>query len=286
MERQYLYARVIREYRELQNKKRKRGYLILRRFTYVSIVTLVTTYLIYTLTGILFVKVLIPSMLGVFSTVLLIAFLLVKTSKFNKLIYTFLIDEIIKNMNLDNNTFLKYDPLIKRDKELNKLGGLFSRGAAVDLKFRISGNMKSIDFSIQEARIYTSDGKNQYQLFKGIYLFIGIKEPKSLQVRSKGKPHLKGKKLLLESDNPKVYAEEFGVIKNKYLNLFNTLSLDLDSKKQFLSSNDSGLHICIEVPFIKPPKTMSEDEFYNIYDYIEKLIKITNKYCQLISGSS
>lgn len=271
-----LMGRISTEYESrIKDRKRKFSKIMLKIFM-ILFVTIVTIFFIYSILGIKFMNVLTLTIFGSLLLIWLITYFIGKSIKSSRPFYDYLLNEIVNNYNLDLGTFYDYDSKIKVDKEINKLGGLFSRMAQNSIKFRIKGLKDNVSFSIDQSYLYTSSGQSTTVYLKGVYLFIGLPEPNIQQIRERWKPALKGVKFTKQFDDKRVFLAEGSYVDTKYIKVYEDLKTRYPESKVYVSANQSGIHIGLDKVWFKPLKKLDEVRLRTLNDDIRKLVDITN----------
>lgn len=165
--------------------------------------------------------------------------------------YTFLYDEIYNKINMHEGMSLNYKSYDKEARGFNKVGGLFTRGASVNVKRHIEGDSADHHhFNIYECSLVTSNGKNSQTHFNGVYFVLNKSINTSLQIRTNGSPKLKGVKFDKqdEFEDIRVYKEKDQSMLNidyLFVTYMNKLAMNEEYKKVFLSIVDGQIHLGI-----------------------------------------
>lgn len=202
--------------------------------------------------------------------------LILKSVKKKQLFYNYLLNELIEFYNLEKGVFLQYTSKPKLGNEFNKEMGLFVRGASVSSKFMITGQSSNHHkIRLSDSRFVTSNGKSSTIHFSGFYIEYDVALNELFQIRSKGKPKLKGKRLeLLETQNrQKSYSINSSFIPSEYYDLFDRLENTYQPNEIYIASNMKQIHIAFSVKsYIKLPKHVTSETLNQLYRKIEKLL--------------
>jgi len=197
----------------------------------------------------------------------------------SKIKNTYLNNEVINLYNNEQGTFIKYDSKIKIKRDFNDNMGLFNKFANVSAKYRITGDSGNHhDFSIMDCTLITSNGKSATVHFDGIYFIINVQTSKYFQIRTNGKPHLKGKKFvkILDAEAHSFILEDDpqGYIDPKYYNIFNSVKNKIDSKALYLASNMDQVHLGV---VLKNKQKLSTNITYETFkEYSNQMFEIIN----------
>ncbi len=248
------------------------NFKVIKKIGAILSVTFVTLFLMQFF-GIGVMKVSIQIIFLVGFVVLTILYLALEFSKDSKSFYQYLLPEIISGYEHMHGNELKYSTTIKQDKEINKAGGIFTRGAANNVKFRLSGYVDGVPYTMDQSYIFVSTGKTTTVYLNGMYLFFGIREPNLIQVRDKWRPSLKGVKFLKDKQNKKIFTTETSSVDQKYVALFHYLKKNAP-ESVYLSANESGLHIALNMFKFEKPYILEEKDFISLHNKLEKLMDI------------
>jgi len=199
---------------------------------------------------------------------------------FVEIVYKHLIEHINSDLGL-NYAFSAYEKNNKEQIEKFLESGLFSRSSAF-VKFHIKGYTdKQYPFDLYNVRLVQSNGQSTTIPFEGIYSIIKTTDQTTLQIRTKGKPYVKGLKFnKVEVKNYftvfKPKDEELNDIDRKYMDIFKDLFNQNTIKDMYMSVINQKVVLAIkyqEDPF-KKPKTFNLDVLNQISD---KLLKEINQ---------
>ncbi|AIO18523.1 hypothetical protein KQ51_00643 [Candidatus Izimaplasma bacterium HR1] len=212
--------------------------------------------------------------IGVGSLITLLTHLIVPSVYKGKLVKEVVNKEVINLYNYENSTNFDYLDKIKVRNNFNKEMGLFTRLASVSTRFQIIGE----DINIMNCTLVTSNGKSSTVHFDGIYMIYKKMCSKTFQLRTKGRPKLKGVKF--SKQEGELYSEfvpfeSNEIIDSYYINIFESSlnSIELSKKKVYLGSNLKEIHFGYH-----PPKFMKYDEFtYEVFkEYYKYFSNILN----------
>lgn len=224
--------------------------------------------------------------------VVLLGLIISLAVKSEKPFFNYVLKEIIQRINREEETYIEYISYPKKQEQVNKSGGLFTRGCYMDVKSLIKGKTDAGNsYSIYNTRLYSSDGKNQYQHFNGIYIAIDYSNNKLFQIRSHSKPKLKGTKFkrINEENELKIFVEDTettGYIDEKYIRLVSNLKDKLNAKKIYLSGVNNKIHFAYEnADKIKKPKVLSLEVLNDLHSEVRKEISIVNQIVEDLNQS-
>lgn len=157
--------------------------------------------------------------------------------------------EIIKLFNAEFDTNFTYEYKVKVPKEFNQKMGLFPRGSSIFTNYRITGvTPENHPIIILDCRMVTSNGKSSTIHFDGIYAILQVSFPVHAQVRSSGRPHVKGIQFnKLDNYEQKVFlAEDTGeTLPSELLHLYREIKDNFTTRGQYIGTNTTELHIAI-----------------------------------------
>ncbi|BCR35461.1 hypothetical protein [Mariniplasma anaerobium] len=165
--------------------------------------------------------------------------------------FEYLYDVIIDKINQHEGLFLKYTPYDKTSRDFNKTGGLFTPYANVNVKRHIEGmTSDQHEFHIYDTMLTTSTNNGQQTHFDGIYFVLNKSTHTIVQVRTNGKPRVKGHKYVKVDTQSElnVFKEvdhNISSLDYKYLNFIEKLSQNLDIKRVYFSSVEHQLHLAL-----------------------------------------
>jgi len=199
---------------------------------------------------------------------------------FIEIVYKHLIEHINRDFGL-NYEFTSYEKNNKAQIENFLQSGLFSR-SSIFVKFHIKGYTDNqYPFDLYNVRFVQSNGQSTTVPFDGIYSSIKTADQTTLQIRTKGKPYVKGVKFnKVEEKNYytvfKPKDQMLNDVDKKYMELFKNLFNQNTMKDMYISVVDQKVVLAIkyhEDPF-KKPKAFNLDILNQISD---KLLKEINQ---------
>jgi hypothetical protein len=165
--------------------------------------------------------------------------------------FDYLYDAIIDKINQYEGLFLKYIAYDKSSRYFNKNGGLFAPSASANVKRHIEGmTSDQQEFHIYDTMLTTSTGNGQQTHFDGIYFVLNKSAQTIVQIRTNGKPRVKGHKYIkvdTQSDL-KVFKEvdqQLNALDFKYLNFIEKINQNVEVKRVYFSSINQQLHLAI-----------------------------------------
>lgn len=168
-----------------------------------------------------------------------------------KPIFEYLYDAIIDKINQHEGLFLKYTAYEKINRDFNKSGGLFTPHANVNDKRHIEGmTSDQHEFHIYDVILTTSSNNSQQTHFDGIYFVLNKPTQTVIQIRTNGKPRVKGRKYdkVETKSELKVFKEtdqHMNSLDYKYLEHIDKISRNIDIKRIYFSSVNRQLHLAI-----------------------------------------
>ncbi len=249
-----------------------RLFKIVRLIGLILSVTFVTLFFTH-IFGIEVMKVSVQIIYLVAFLLLIILYLLFEFTKDSKSFYQYLLPKIVENYVQTSSDNLQYSTLIRQDKEINKAGGLFTRSATNSIKFRISGYIDGIPYTMDQSYIYVSTGKTTTVYLNGMYLFFGIREPNLMQIRDKWRPSLKGEKFKKDENDKKIFTTENSIVDLKYVELFTFLKKK-SSENVYVSINRSGLHIALNSFKFEKPYILEKKDYISLNNKLNTLMEI------------
>ncbi|XMB66591.1 hypothetical protein RI065_09845 [Mycoplasmatota bacterium zrk1] len=227
---------------------------------------------------------------GVAGAILLVGLLISSFVGSEKPFHNVVMKEIVDYMNKHCDTYLEYTAYPKKEDQINKRGGLFTRFASMDVKDKMVGKTNSLNkYTCYNMRLYTSDGKNQITIFSGIYFVIQYSGGRLLQIRTHSKPKLKGKKFeKLENDNPlRIYvAKDEGLnVEERFIKLVSEMKTKLRAKKIFFSTVNNEIHFAFEgKKMFRKPKNMDKNVLEETFDKINLLVATANEIVERLNN--
>ena len=233
---------------------------------------------------------LVPIYGGIIFAVLLGGFLISKNVPSEKPTFNYLFDEVYKKLNLDEQKTLVYTPFQKEKFTFNKIGGLYTRIASVNVKRHVEGYTDSAHkFDIYDCTMVTSNGKSSTVHFNGVYYNIALPTTNYLQVRTSSSPRLKGHKYdrVKEIEDLRVFIDEDTQLLSKdehIINFVRKIKSQPNIKHVAFGIIPGEVHVGIT--YKKHParkqKSLTSNQLDSIYDYftselefIEEVINTT-----------
>lgn len=193
--------------------------------------------------------------------------------------FRYLYKEIYDKINLEKGVFYEYTSYEKGDWDFNKIGGIFSKFCRVSLRRHLKGTSPNYNsFDIFDTILITGSGKNKHVHLNGMYFVVKKSNPTLFQVRTNGKPHLKGIKYdrVEDIEEYKVYLEEgktMSNIEHKFMETVTRLKRNLKAKKVYLSVTHNEIHFAYvpKVPIRKQYNIsiLQMNEVYN--DFLDEI---------------
>lgn len=189
-------------------------------------------------------------------------------------------DKIIDQINVDEGQTYTYQAYEKNNKEQIERfyqTGLFPRSAAF-VKFHINGfNQDQKRFDLYDVRLVQSNGQSTTILFDGLFRVLNVEYDTTLQVRTQGKPYLKGTKFRkVDVDNEflvfKPEGQSANEIDQKLIAVIKSIYDRTTMKHIYLSVNNHQLALAIKHrkhPLVKPKKF----DMAVVNQYMEKIQK-------------
>jgi hypothetical protein len=200
--------------------------------------------------------------------------------------FEYIFPSIIQKINDEEGLFLTYQPYLKLDKTFNEKGGLFTRYASLSTKRCVKGYASDQQaYQICDCVMTTSSGNSQVTHFDGSYIFLEKEGQTELQIRTTGRPKLKGVKYkkVDHGSQLKIYKpreQEFNIIDKKYLELMESIKKDERYRQLYLSVNKEGMHLALwykkhplrkKKPLSKSLLNQYQNDFMNEINYVYKL---------------
>ncbi len=198
--------------------------------------------------------------------------------------HNLIIKEMVDYVNFKNNSMLKYISYPKKQKSVNREGGLFARFAKVRVKDKIDGMTENYTkFTWYNMKLSVSTGKSQKTVFNGMYYVIDSQLGKIFQVRTHSSPRLKGVKFIrIKKENSlKVYLskdDETKFIDERVIKLVGDMKINLKAKKIYLSSLGDRIHFAYENnEKFKRPKYIDSEALDGIVDKINEIVEVAEE---------
>lgn len=201
----------------------------------------------------------------------------------SKAFYEFAVKKVIDKLNLNMDLGLQYSSNKKTDFSFNKKGGIFSRHCRSRVRMHIYGTSPhGVYFDLFELTLTTGSGNSQKTHLNGIYIVLENNLNTYQQVRTHGKPHLKGTEYtkLEEGYEYHVYLKE-GLSQSStnegYINAFTRLMDGLEKQKGYLSVIENETHFALHPIKLYKYRKLSLDNLNIVYDKIKELIELVDK---------
>lgn len=227
---------------------------------------------------------------GTVIIILALVFFLSHNIYSSRLTLTKLFPLIYDKVNQDLSLDLKYQAKVKVDNKFVKAGGLFPASSRVYLYRQVGGKTEEgNDFKIIDCSLITGGGQYQQTHLNGIYLYAKVNSNQTLQVRSNGRPQVKGTKYrkLEEITDLKVYLPETANLSGQdrvVIQKLREVKASLQAKLIYLSINEGIIHLAYtnkpkyrQISFLNKVKL---NEVYNAFinelKLIDELVSIFN----------
>lgn len=188
---------------------------------------------------------------GVFLIVCLVGFFVSLKFLSEKPFFEFLYPTIVDKINTEEGLFLTYESYEKGKFEFNKIGGIFTYHALARVKRHIKGHTKDqLDFEIYDTTLTTSSNNSQQTHLDGIYYVLHKKLDTRIQIRTQGKPRVKGLKFdkVETRQNLKVYKEvekHLNEIDYKLISFAENIDKANNMKHVYLSVVEDEIHLAM-----------------------------------------
>ncbi len=165
--------------------------------------------------------------------------------------FNYLYAHIYQDINQELELYLDYEAYPQGKQEFNHDGGLFTRFASVRVFRHVSGSTsEGTPFDAYDCTMTTSNGKSQQTHFDGIYLVVRKSHQETLQIRTNGRPALKGVKFDRQDDIEalKVYKpenDELMSVDRKYIDFMRMLSGQQAYKRVYLGLVPGEIHLAL-----------------------------------------
>jgi len=193
--------------------------------------------------------------------------------------FEYLYRMVYDKINQERDTYYKYEYFEKEDFKFNSRGGIFSRFCRYKIRRHISGTSpEGNKFDIYDVTLITGSGKNQRTHFSGMYYVTRQSNNTNFQLRTNGKPHLKGVKFERFNDftNIRVFIDEgknMTNVEHKYMSTVDRLTRNLGAKKIYLSLTEDEVHLAaVPKVHIRKQYNLSIDKMNKIYnDFLDEI---------------
>ena len=209
---------------------------------------------------------------GLSLMVLLIVYLVSTYGGRKHLMYDLIYQRAIQLYNQEHDETYRYESRPKLDKAFNVDMGLFTRFATIYSNFRAQGLDPQNTPIVQQCRMVTSNGKSSQIHFDGIYIILPISGIPTQQLRSSGRPALKGIKMeKLEDYDMKAYRPQETpdiTIHALLMGVYQELPDMFDIKHHYVGSNGSQVHVALW--FKKQPSLPKTIEYHTLEELIDR----------------
>ncbi|MFA6800683.1 MAG: hypothetical protein WCR19_01090 [Acholeplasmataceae bacterium] len=198
----------------------------------------------------------------------------------------YLYHEIIEHINLDSGMFYKYSGKEKNTKEqIDKFyeGGLFPRAAVFVINNMSGFNAEQLKFECFNLKIISSNGNTSTIHFDGIYYLMETHLTTDLQLRTKGKPNVKGEKyqLINENEYMSVYkpeTENLNDVDENIIKKVKSYFTDETYKNVYLSVKNGHIHFALKYKhsLIDKINIKNIDQLNQLLVYINKSLELPN----------
>ncbi|XMB72091.1 hypothetical protein RJI07_08280 [Mycoplasmatota bacterium WC30] len=276
---------ILNDYEELQIIEKKKTMKIMTIITVSFLVVSVIAFLLGTNlsnNGIIIAFYILSGITG-----LLIITLVILNFVFhsNKPLFNFLYKKAVEDINLNQNTNISIKAFLK-DKEFIVEGGLFPLGNGRYLRYKLNFTSKGgYNTTIYDTYIYTQVNKSTIIHIDGLYFILGIRPDNTFQLRSKGRPRLKNRKMVkvnFDSDI-KEYVEEGQTkdIPKKYYTLYK--KLHTSKMPVFLSGIGGDVHVALHgYHKFRKIKKLTKSDFESLKEYIVSIVNIAENMYETI----
>lgn len=268
----------INELRDRIEQKAKKQFLVSYTIIFISVIIL--SFVLYA-TGLDWY---IPlSIIGSTIFLMVVLYVIAAYTRNNKLKNEHLNKEVIKLYNSMHETNYDYDAHPTIDKTFNQEMGLFTRHASIKSNFIITADPEtSTNYTINHCQMTTSNGKTTTVHFSGYYARIPTSNIDRQQIRSKGKAHLKGIKMIrLEDYEDCIYVPDDQSVLHPdatLYSIFQRIQREFDVSSCYVASDMKEVAIAISLKeTLKLPKELDYNTLqeytkplYSILEFIEE----------------
>lgn len=262
----------INQLRETMNQTAKKQFL----FTYsiVIVLVIILSSVLYS-TGLEWYVPL--SVMGSSIFLMIVIYLIAASTRLSKLKNEHLNQELIHLYNTIHEMNFDYEYKAKIDKTFNQEMGLFTRHASVNSKFVITSDQNETKkYQIYRCTLTTSDGKTTTVHFDGFYARIPKYNIPRQQLRSKGKAHIKGIKMIrLEDYEERIYVpDDQSVTRPNALlySIFQNITRTFNTSSHYVASDMREVAIAISLKDkFKLPKVF---DYNSLQTYSEPLFEL------------
>lgn len=273
---------LLNEYTTIHNEKMKKHKKI-SIILIIGLVTIISLLYVFDLASKEPLNFLIPIYSGVVLVGLLIYLLFSYGTGSSKAFYEFTVRKVIDKLNFHMELDLQYSTDKKTDFPHNKNSGLFTRYCRSNVRMYIKGStVEDKKFELYELTLVTGSGKNQTTHMNGIYIVLGNNTKIIQQIRTNGKPHLKGTNYSrIESDYEyKVYLKEEMFerdLDENYKDIFSRVMDNTSKQKGYLSVIENETHFALHPFKLYKYRKLTLENLNLVYDKIKWLIELVDK---------
>ncbi|QMS84721.1 hypothetical protein [Candidatus Xianfuyuplasma coldseepsis] len=262
----------INELRVEMNRKAKKQFTF--SYTIIFLVVIILSIVLYS-TGLeWYVPI---SVMGSSIFLMVLIYFIAATTRNNKLKNEYLNQELMNLYNSQHDMDYIYEYKANVDKQFNIDMGLFTRHASISSKFVItSGLNNDAKYNIFRCTMTTSDGKNTTTHFDGFYIRIPIDNIPRQQLRSKGKPHIKGikmtrlgeyeDKIFVPEDQPTTHPDSI------LYSIFQAIPRTFETHSYYVASDLKEVAVAISLKHkFKLPKEL---DYQSLQEYSEPLFEL------------
>ncbi len=276
------YEYILNEYTAIHNEKMKK-HKIISLLLMIGLLAIVSLLYVLGLTSEDPWNILIPVYSGIIFIGLLIYLLFSYGTGSSKAFYEFVVRKVMEKINFHMELDLKYSTNKKTEFLFNKSSGIFSRFCRSNVRMHIKGSsLEDKQFELFELTLITGNGKNQHTHLNGIYIVLSNETNILEQVRTHGKPHLKGTNFQkIESDfRYRVYLNEDldeRDLNEKYIDMFSRVMDDSVKQKGYLSVIENETHFALHPFKLYKYRKLTLENINIVYDKIKLLIELVDK---------
>ncbi len=277
---QFIYASPIENIKEQQIKEIRNAKSTTLKIDAVIIVIIMFIMFLMFSENAIFKYYLIPIGVGFFFIILvhLITPAVIKKRLIRKAVY----QEVVDLYNREHDDKYVYSLKPKLLDKFNQRMGLFTRFSNTSARYRIDGEYNGVEFSIINCTVITSTGKSTQVHFDGFYIIIKNPVSQMFQIRTDGKPSVKGVKFERNDQNGYrtfVEVDSNTVIDSRFTSLFEQIMNRVQLKRLYIGSDLNEFHIAI-TPDLKETisEEITQEEFNRFYDYFSGLFNVVKEY--------
>lgn len=276
------YEYLLSDYTNLQKEKMKKHKII---SVLAMIVLLITVGVLYAL-GLASedpANILIPVYFGASFIALLIYLLISFGSGSSRIFYDLVVEKVIEKINFHLDVDLKYSTDRKTEFTHNKNSWIFTTHARARIRMYLKGmTSNDIQFELYDLTLTSGSGNNQQTHLNGIYIVLKNDTVIHQQIRTHGKPRLKGTDYRkIESDyEHRVYLKEElndRDLIEKYKDIFSSVMDDSEKRKGYLSVIEKETHFALHPFKLYKNRKFTLESMNTVYAEIKWLIELVDK---------